>query len=640
MVTRAFLLGAVCAFGHIAAAVDVPVSLAPASDWVVPLHLPPNSDPPADQADADSWLLLEDCQINAGTGEVFNHVARQMLTKEGAQHHSQLSIDFDTNHQSLVLHWVRIWRESNALNGLDLRNISVLQRNKNSDGYLFDGNQTAALALQDMHEGDILDYAYTIRGANPVGGGKFSHLVTVREHEPVERLTTRLLWPKAKTLFIKNKGTDAAPVIVKKGDVTEYTWDFKNVEGLEDEEPMPVWYFPLPWVQLTEFKSWAEVNQWATNTFATGPVSAELARQINAWRDLPEAEQRVVTVLRFLQDEVRNQSDGAATEAYKPASPSAVFARRFGDAKDKALLLTTILRTLGIEASPVLVSSELRQTLQDWLPTASEFDHAVVKVTVEGRSYWLDPTESFQRGPLAARAWPNYGRGLVVHAGTTELELIPEAAMQPKTLVTEYFMVRQAVNPTDLKVVTVVDGPDADNVRKQFAATGRAGWQARAFDSLAGFYSGLTIAAPLDYVDNEDQNEIVTTEYYQIARIWQPSPPGIGFQCRFFPENILPLVQKPTVSYRSMPLGLIYPKHEIFRARIQMAVFTPIDVGDRTIDNPALFFHKVVTAPNGVALLEEEFDSRTDAVPVDAMSGYMQQLSQIYDLTGFSIFSY
>jgi hypothetical protein len=133
---------------------------------------------------------------------------------------------------------------------------------------------------------------------------------------------------------------------------------------------------------------------------------------------------------------------------------------------------------------------------------------------------------------------------------------------------------------------------------------------------------------------------VVTTEYYQIARIWQPSPPGIGFQCRFYPENILPLVQKPKVSFRSMPLGLPYPKHEIFRAQIKLAIFTPLDVGDRTVDNPAFYFHKVVTYQGGVAMLEEEFNSRTDAVPVDAMPGYLQQLGQVYDLAGYAIFSY
>ena len=98
----------------------------------------------------------------------------------------------------------------------------------------------------------------------------------------------------------------------------------------------------------------------------------------------------------------------------------------------------TILRALGIEAWPVLVAGDLRQTLRDWQPTASAFDHAMVQVMVDGRNYWLDLTAGFQRGPLAARSWPNYGCGLVVRPGTTGLADVPEPPVRPKTTVTEY----------------------------------------------------------------------------------------------------------------------------------------------------------------------------------------------------------
>ena len=122
-----------------------------------------------------------------------------------------------------------------------MTNLTVLQRERELNQYLFSGGQTAMLVLEDVRAGDILDYAYSIRGANPVGSGKFSHLVTVREHEPADRLTTRLLWPKERHLYVKKKGTDSEPTVARKGDWTEYTWDYRNVEGVEDEDLLPVW---------------------------------------------------------------------------------------------------------------------------------------------------------------------------------------------------------------------------------------------------------------------------------------------------------------------------------------------------------------------------------------------------------------
>lgn len=635
------LLAAFCVWAAVGRAQDGPVSVAPPSPWIVPLRFLAQTNGEDADAGRDSRLLLEDCQINAQTNELFNHVARQLWSSEGVQSHSQLSIDFDPNHQSLVLHWVQLWRGTNALSRLDLANVQVIQREKDLDQYLFNGEQSAVLLLEDVREGDILDYAYTIRGLNPIGSGKFSHLVTVREHEPADRLATQLLWPKSRPLHVKNKGTEAVPAVVKKGDLTEYTWDFTHVEGLEDEDPLPVWFFPLPWVQLSEAQSWSEVAKSERAVFTnSAPLSPELTRQINSWRGLPDAGERVVAVLRFLQDEVRYQGIEMGAGAYKPANPSAVFARRFGDCKDKTLLCVTILRALGIEAWPVLVATDLRQTLQDWLPTASQFDHAIVQVTLDGQSYWLDPTATFQRGPLAARSWPNYGCGLVLRPGTTELAVIPESTVRPKTTVTEYFLIRLLGYPTDLKVVTVADGPDADDLRRQFSADGRTAWQTRALNSFAALYPDIELAAPMDYADDEDQNEVMTTEYYHIRRMWSPSPSGLGYLCRFYPQNIIPAVRKPKVSFRSMPLGLPYPKHEVFRAEITPVQIVPVDIGNRTIENPAIYFHKVVAAPPGKVLLEEEFNTRTDAVPVEGMPGYLRQLEQVFDLTGFTLFSY
>jgi hypothetical protein len=634
------LLAACCALAGIGGAAESPVWVGPPSEWVAPLRFQARAVAPEADAGRDSRLLLEDCQINARTNEVFHHVARELWSLEGVQNHSHLSIDFDTNCQTLVLHWVRVWRGTNALNRLDLTNLTVIQRARELDQYLFSGAQTAMLVLEDARAGDVLDYAYTIRGATPVGSGKFSHLVTVQEHEPADRLTTRLLWPKERRLYKMKKGTDSEPAVVRKGDWTEYTWDYRNVEGLEDEDSLPVWYYPLPWVQLSEFQTWAEVNQWALGVFTNkAAMSPELTRQIGLWRGLPDAGQRVLAVLRFLQEEVRYQGVETGAGAYEPASPSVVFARRFGDCKDRTLLFVTVLRALGIEAWPVMVAGDLRQTLRDWQPTASRFDHALVQVTVGGRDYWLDPTARFQRGPLEARSWPNYGCGLVVRPGTTGLADIPESPVRPKTTVTEHFLVRLPGQPTDLKVVTVGDGPDAEMMRKEFFTDGRLVWQTRDLGRFAAVYPDIELAAPLEYVDNEEENEVVTTEYYQIGRMWRPTPPWAGFVCRFNSENIEWVARRPKTPLRTMPLGLSYPDHEVFRAEITPPQWMPVDLMDRTISSPAFFFHKVVAVRAGIILMEEDFDSLTDAVPAEEMPAYLGQLEGVFRLTGFTLFS-
>lgn len=624
-----------------ARAADPSVTVAPPAAWVAPLPFQRLSRPEDLNSGLESRLLLNDLQINALTRETFQHQARQLLTSGGVQNGSQLSIDFDPSRQSLVLHWVKIWRGTNAFNKLDLEKVKVIQPERDLSRYLFTGEKTALLLLDDVRKGDIVEYACTILGANPAGGIKMSGSVRLGSSEPVERLASRLIWPKDRRLFLKNHGADLRPAVVKREDSTEYIWDRKKAPGLPRQEPLPAGYDPLPWVQWSEYQKWSEVNQWALTIFTNSqPLSPDLTRQIKEWRRLRDAEQRVLAVLRFMQDDIRYQGIETGAEAYTPADPSLVFARRFGDCKDKTMLCVVILRALGIEANPVLVSTDLRQNIQDWQPAATAFNHAIVQVSVNRQNYWLDPTASLERGALAARGWPDYQFGLIIHPKTTGLAVIPESPVQPKTTVMEYAFLRVLGQPSDLKIVTLSEGADADAMRRRFAATDHAVIAAEDLNAFAALYPGITSAAPLEYTSDETANQVMVTEYYQIEKMWSPVPTGPGFVCRFYSYNIDRAARKPLVSVRSMPLGLNYPEHQVFLAEISFPVSIPGNPGRWAVNNSAFHFHKEVARYPGKVLLEEEYFLRADTVPVEAMPDYLLQLDQVSDLLGFSLFSY
>src|SRR6185503_1977563 len=86
---------------------------------------------------------------------------------------------------------------------------------------------------------------------------------------------------------------------------------------------------------------------------------------------------------------------------------------------------SSILNAMGIEASPALVNTSARSVLDSWQATPFAFDHVIVQTKMNGRTYWLDPTISYQRGGLDKYYDPPYERGLVLHSGTTALEKIP-----------------------------------------------------------------------------------------------------------------------------------------------------------------------------------------------------------------------
>src|SRR5882757_2879276 len=309
--------------------------IAPPSSWVKPQLFDRQSAKLQPEASTDQHWLLMERQVNAATNESFYHYVRQILTVAGVQNGSTLKMDFNPSYQTLTLHWVRIWRGTNYLNRIEADKIRVVRQERDMEQHILNGEQTAMLVMDDVRVGDIVDYAYSIKGANPVFNGRFSTGIQVQGEDPVERLLTRVMWPAQRRFYPKPQGCSIQPTVVTKSNIVECVWDLRRVPGIHQEDSLPVWCDPEPWVQLTEFGSWAEVNQWALTLFQnSAPLSPELIQKISEWKQLPSREQQVLAVLRFVQEEIRYFGIEIGVSANKPADPSTVFTRRFGDCKD------------------------------------------------------------------------------------------------------------------------------------------------------------------------------------------------------------------------------------------------------------------------------------------------------------------
>ena len=330
--------------------------------------------------------------------------------------------------------------------------------------------------------------------------------------------------------------------------------------------------------------------------------------------------------------------DGAGS--YEPTQPSAVFARRYGDCKDKSFLLLTMLRALKIEAYPVLVHTRRRQELAELQPSPILFNHAIVQVNLGGQSYWLDSTANYERGALTQRSWPNYGMGLMVAPNTTGLTPIPPCPVQPKTSVAEYLIVGNLSTESTVKIVTVAEGHDADRLRERFATTTRDEIERDSLNDYAKLYPFIRRTAPLLYSDDEQQNRVEITEFYAIDKMWTRLPDEANYHARIYSVNVDQALVKPAVSYRTMPLGLQYPVHQIFHAEITITSGLPIDPSNVRIENPAFFFQRTVGLSGGILFLNYEYRSWTDAVSPEAVPAYVRDLDTATEALGYTVIGF
>src|SRR5207245_1560149 len=77
----------------------------------------------------------------------------------------------------------------------------------------------------------------------------------------------------------------------------------------------------------------------------------------------------------------------------KPYPVSQVYARRFGDCKDKASLMVALLRAAGIPAELALVRTTRMGAVEPSLPSIAIFNHAVVYLPAQ--DMWLDGTAEY-----------------------------------------------------------------------------------------------------------------------------------------------------------------------------------------------------------------------------------------------------
>ena len=325
----------------------------------------------------------------------------------------------------------------------------------------------------------------------------------------------------AEEVTVKTRNTDIKPVIHQGIHETIYEWKLDSVKPKRILDNLPSWYDPYSIILVSEYKSWKEVNDWALNLFPfPNDISRELQNKIQEIRaQNPTPERQILAALRFVQDDIRYLGIEMGESSHKPGNPNKIFSQRFGDCKDKSYLLCTILRSMGIQAFPVLINTVYKKTITEWLPSTAAFDHMTVQVQLNDKKYWFDPTISFQRGGIHAISYPDYQYGLVISPSTQALEKIN--VKEPGVVrIKEVFNIPDMSGKATLKVLTHYSGSFADDIRSSFSNSSSYEMQKTFREYYSAYYKQIT-ADSINYQDDERSGLFITTEYYTIEGIWK-----------------------------------------------------------------------------------------------------------------------
>ncbi|MGV8039452.1 MAG: DUF3857 domain-containing protein [Thermoanaerobaculaceae bacterium] len=616
-------------------------TISPIPAWVLPVGTHP-AVMSHRSADGGVDYLLSDCQVRVtrATPSVFVRTQRRVATESGLDSVSQLSVDFDPSYQSLELHEARVWRLGRPRDHLIANKIKVLQREPDLEYQLYDGSLSAVLFLEDVRVGDVVEVAYTIHGANPVLEGHFHASVELAWSAPLARFRYRLLWPRGRALAIRKHLTELEPSTREVAGFTEYLWEQTDVPGMQDEGDTPPWHDTSPWLELGDAATWADVVAWGLRLYRLPSTTPPMLRhQLERLRDTAlSPEGRALAAIRFVQDEIRYLGIEVGEGSHRPSPPELVLKRRFGDCKDKTLLLVALLRGLEVDASPALVNTWKQQGIDDWLPTPHDFNHVIVVITLDGKRVWVDPTRSAQGGGLNSLYLPSYRRALVLEKGATGLETVPDREKTtPSPSVEETLVVPGGGVPARLTVVSRFEGGSADSQRAWFRGAAREETEKSRLARRARRFPTIRQTGPLTLFDDRDANVVRTIETYEIPELWRPNSDQTQMSLELYAESIEGVVRAPRTTVRTTPLWLTHPVFLRHTFDVKLASEWRVDSRDLTISGPELRFDYHRKYSNKRLTLSYELRTLTDSISATEVPAHIDRLARIRDALSFVV---
>ena len=275
------------------------------------------------------------------------------------------------------------------------------------------GGRKPFVRWPELKTGDVVEVAARSWTAGPVGRRGdapfyFIDYVGSTDTHPILYNEVIVDSPESSPLAIDVLNGKADRVVSEPKDgrkVTRYVWD--NPPSIPDEPLAPKLSESLPVVVGSTFGSWGDFREWYRSAVKgfTEPDDQvrRIAEKLTAGKKTRD--EKLKALFEFVADDIR-YVNFVSGEWWLPNRPQELLARRQGDCDDKAMLLITLLKASGIDATEVLVQT--RYTAQ---PSLLRSEKAAIPVFDHGIAYlpgkngepgiWLDATSPESRlGPL------------------------------------------------------------------------------------------------------------------------------------------------------------------------------------------------------------------------------------------------
>ncbi len=318
----------------------------------------------------------------------------------------------------------------------------------NEAGYpgfeVFSDNRIKKIIIPGAEDGALVGYEIVTQGHIPINGERFQ----MEEEIPIRLTELRVSVPSGSLRWFVNH-PDRVQVLNQSSNGAAFRTE--NRPAIPDESDAPPFTSLAAEVFINydpkgpaALQSWEDAGHAYHTLFDSGEkpeteIASEVERLATGQSD---ALAKIDALYTYVSRQIRYVAIEIGVGGFQPHLPADVYKNKYGDCKDKATLLISMLAKIGLRGYPALVGTRRDVEADPVAPTLATFDHMIVALPVpaELRSavekfpaynsrnqiLWMDPTSEFD--PLGQL--PEMDQGvfaLIVYSERGDLQRIPEA---------------------------------------------------------------------------------------------------------------------------------------------------------------------------------------------------------------------
>jgi transglutaminase-like putative cysteine protease len=204
----------------------------------------------------------------------------------------------------------------------------------------------------------------------------------------------------------------------------QYLWELQDIPAIEVEPDMPpfeavagrmdIKYYPRDQnLRAKSAGTWNDIGVWYSGLTVSSripsPALQQKVSQLTSGISDPVAQMKAIT--SYMQRNIRYVAIEIGIGGFQPHPAADVFAHQYGDCKDKATLLSAMLKQVGIDSYYVVIDTD-RGMVNPKFPSLGSFNHVILAIRLPekvsdanlyavlndpklGRLLFFDPTNPY-----------------------------------------------------------------------------------------------------------------------------------------------------------------------------------------------------------------------------------------------------